>query len=256
MTPVIGVSLKAYLGLAQTREWVAELARGLEKRGTALEIFVLPSYLSVADCRKLLEPYGVGVGAQDVSAYGLGAYTGEVPAEILVEAGVRYAEVGHAERRRLLGEDDEMIAAKAAAAARAGITPIVCIGETRFVGSKAAIEECIKQLHPVLYAVPETSPLIVAYEPVWAIGVERPAPVQHIQDVTRGLKQLIPTRRGTVSIIYGGSAGSGLYSQLDGAVDGLFLGRFAHDIGALQAIIAEVETTSEPRKGARNDRED
>lgn len=247
MNPLVGVSLKAYLGIAETRRWAELLATALEKRPTSVDLFVVPSALSIADCRRLLEPHGVGIGAQDVSAFGPGAYTGEVTAGMLAEAGVRYAEIGHAERRRLFLETDETVATKTVAAVRAGITPLVCIGEPEPVDPSKAIALCIDSVDPALDAAGGNG-LLVAYEPVWAIGAESPAPVEHIRAVGRGLRAHLDSRASSARVLYGGSAGPGLFPQLDGAVDGLFLGRFAHDVDALRSILTEIETTAHRTK--------
>ena len=214
-----GVSLKAYFGVARTRAYLAALAELDE------ELFVLPSFVSLPDARDILNGTRVAYGAQDVCE-GSGAYTGEVTAGQLAELGCTYAEVGHAERRARYWETDELTARKAAAAAHAGLTPIVCISEPR-------------QIDPVLRAV--VGDLIFAYEPVWAIGAARPAPASYINKTAHALRERIGDR---AQLLYGGSAGPGLFPQIAGAVDGLFLGRFAHDIANLKAVLAETSAAA------------
>jgi len=231
-TPVVGVSLKAYFTLARTRSWLRE-AMSVVPDG--VEFFVAPSHLGIADA---LRVFPDGVAAQDVSAYPAGAYTGEVTADELAEAGVRYAEIGHAERRRLFGETDDVVAAKTARALGRGITPVLCVGETTNPadGGPDAAGVAVGQLRSALADAP-AGRVIVAYEPVWAIGAAEPASDDHIRAVAAALRDA--RREEHDAVIYGGSAGPGLLARLGEAVDGIFLGRFAHDVTALRAVIDE-----------------
>ena len=241
---VVGVSLKMYFGHHQAIDWCARVA---ERVGTHpaltsgdVALFVIPSYLGILPALDAFAGTPVLVGAQDVAAHEPGAFTGEVSAAELVEAGVRVAEVGHAERRRLFGETDEIVAAKTAAALRHAITPVLCVGETERLSGTDAAAATIDQLSADLAGAP-AGPVIVAYEPVWAIGAGEPAPVEHIVTVTRAVCDALrdlPGRAGS-AVIYGGSAGPGLLTELGDAVDGLFLGRFAHDVDALAAVLDE-----------------
>lgn len=245
MTPVtVGVSLKAYFGRRAARVWFGEVAAAVSEREAvrsgAVEVFVIPTYLQFDDARDYLAPAGVRVGVQDVSAYEPGAYTGEITAAEVAESGGAFAEIGHAERRRLFGETDEITAAKAAAALRYGVTPVLCIGEPERTDAESAACTAVAQLHADLTAAP-AGRVVVAYEPVWAIGAPEPAPTAHIVTVSRALRAALdadPERAGS-SVIYGGSAGPGLLARLEGAVDGLFLGRFAHDAAAFGRVIDE-----------------
>ncbi|HEX7345247.1 MAG TPA: triose-phosphate isomerase, partial [Candidatus Limnocylindrales bacterium] len=120
---------------------------------------------------------------------------------------------------------------------RNGLRPVLCIGEEERVDPAAASERTIAQLADALDGAP-AGPLIVAYEPVWAIGAPEPAPVEHIRTVARALREAVADRPGTF-VIYGGSAGPGLLTELGDAVDGLFLGRFAHDPVSLETVLDE-----------------
>ncbi|OAZ40688.1 triosephosphate isomerase [Microbacterium sp. AISO3] len=245
MTPMtVGVSLKAYFGRRAARVWFGEVAAAVSEREAvrsgAVEVFVIPTYLQFDDARDYLAPAGVRVGVQDVSAYEPGAYTGEITAAEVAESGGAFAEIGHAERRRLFGETDEITAAKAAAALRHGVTPVLCIGEPERTDAESAARTAVAQLHADLTGAP-AGRVVVAYEPVWAIGAPEPAPTAHIVTVSRALRAALdadPERAGS-SVIYGGSAGPGLLARLEGAVDGLFLGRFAHDAAAFGRVIDE-----------------
>lgn len=236
---VIGVSLKMYMGLGETRRWLAGVA-ALTRRGLppGLDFFVIPDFLSLHEARIALSGTPVALGAQDVFWEDSGAYTGEVSAPMLHEAGCSVVEIGHAERRRLLGETDEMVTCKVAAAVRSKLVPVLCVGEPQQTTSQAAVDFCIRQLESATRIIHADAPLIVAYEPVWAIGASEPASPQFIAEVAHGLQRWIAPRQDT-QLIYGGSAGPGLLGQLGRSVDGLFLGRFAHDITALAGVLRE-----------------
>jgi triosephosphate isomerase len=149
---------------------------------------------------------------------------------------VSLVEIGHAERRRLFHETDEVVAAKCAAASRNGIQPLLCIGERTRGTEREAVSESAAQL-----ASANAPDALVAWEPVWAIGADRPAEPEYIRAVCDGLRESLGGRR----LIYGGSAGPGLLAELHGSVDGLFLGRFAHDVGALADVIDEAAAAAQ-----------
>ncbi|KAB8227404.1 hypothetical protein ETB97_010533 [Aspergillus alliaceus] len=191
------------------------------------------------------------LGAQDCFWEPLGAYTGEVSPVALRSMGVSIVELGHAERRSIFGETDNQTGRKAAAASAHGMVPLVCIGEITAPGPVAseavelAVRECEVQVRAVLNAIPPSAPVIFAYEPVWAIGKPAPAGVDHISAVVKRIKASIGTRPGDVRILYGGSAGPGLWGAggLGKAVDGMFLGRFAHEVDGVRKVVREVEET-------------
>ncbi|WP_166996949.1 triose-phosphate isomerase family protein [Paramicrobacterium fandaimingii] len=249
---LIGVSLKMYFSHARTVEWcraVAQLARTHPAilEGEA-ELFVIPSYLSIPAAREILGDLAA-VGAQDLAAEDVGAYTGEVSGAQLAEFGCRVVEVGHAERRRLFGETPEVVSLKTAAALRNGLTPVLCIGEADKKSPTDAAAECISQLDDALAdarRAQNSGPVIVAYEPFWAIGAPQPASPGYIRPVCASLRDYV---RGLSdfphsTVIYGGSAGPGLLSHVGDDVDGLFLGRFSHDPAAIGTILDEVRTHS------------
>jgi len=147
-------------------------------------------------------------GAQNVSERAAGAFTGEVSAAMIAEFGCRYAIVGHSERRTLYGETDAVVAAKAAAVIAGGLTPIVCVGETLPERDAGATESVVmQQLEAVIGALGAgVSAIVVAYEPVWAIGTGRTATPQQAQDVHRLLhSRLAEAGAADVLVLYGGS---------------------------------------------------
>jgi len=172
-------------------------------------------------------------GAQDVSEHDAGAYTGEVSGAMLKEFGCRFAIVGHSERRSLYGEDDSRVAAKFIAAQRAGLTPILCVGETLEQRERGETENVVgRQLDAVLAAAGSAAlaNAALAYEPVWAIGTGRNATAQQAQDVHAFIRARLAARdRGLaqrVTIVYGGSVKPGnageLFAMRD--VDGGLIG--------------------------------
>lgn len=242
---LLGVSLKMYFGHAQTVSWCREVARMAADhpalRSGRTTLFILPSFPALVPAGQAFNGGPVHLGAQNLHWEDAGPFTGEVSGAQLREAGCRYVEVGHAERRLLFGEDDRAVAAKTAAAMRNGLIPVICIGEEQRLPAEAAAEACTAQLAAALGEVSRQAPIVVAYEPVWAIGSSEPASTGHIRAVCARLKTWLAGTGGFTSsrLIYGGSAGPGLLTRLGPEVDGLFLGRFAHDVGALSGILAE-----------------
>jgi triosephosphate isomerase len=212
-------------------------------RDEHVELAVLPSFLYVSEVTDVFAPSPVAVGGQDLFWSDEGAFTGEVSGSQLRELGCDYVEIGHAERLRILGETATMIAAKTAAAFRNQLTPILCVGEVTRGTPASAAGHCRTQLDAALAEVETDTarPLVVAYEPHWAIGAQEPASTEHVAITCEAIRDHLDSRQGFAGsrVIYGGSAGPGLLTQLDGSVDGLFLGRFAHDPAALEMILTE-----------------
>ena len=252
---VIGVSLKMYLGHAETVAWceaVAAIAREHPATtGGEAELVALPSYLSVPAAVGILDQLAA-VGAQDLAAEDAGAFTGEVSGGQIRELGGAFVEVGHAERRRLFGETDEVVRRKTDAALRSGLVPILCVGEEAHGDPAHAARECVRQLDDALALAREAGHggrIVVAYEPRWAIGAAEPASDAHIRGVCRVLRAHVrglDAHPGS-AVIYGGSAGPGLLTRIGDDVDGLFLGRFAHDPRAVAAILDEVHARAAAR---------
>ncbi|WP_018775465.1 triose-phosphate isomerase family protein [Arthrobacter sp. 131MFCol6.1] len=245
---VIGVSLKMYFGHQRTLDYCREVAAVALAHPAVhsgeIELFVLPALPALPEAARILGLAGAGAGAQDIFWEDEGAYTGEVSGRTVAELGGRYAEVGHAERRRIFGEDDRTIGLKTAAAYRNGLTPVLCIGELQPGSVEEALRHCTADIDAALNRARSLAPAgrtIVAYEPQWAIGAPEPATPEYISAVIAGLDTHLRSLPGQADsrVIYGGSAGPGLISRLDMSVAGLFLGRFAHDPQALKAILDE-----------------
>ncbi|MDQ4115186.1 MAG: triose-phosphate isomerase [Actinomycetota bacterium] len=234
---LVAASTKAYLGAAKTRSWLAGVLAAADRPAVidgSVEVAVLPAAPLLTAALDLSRGTPVNVGAQDVSRFAAGAFTGEVSADLLAELGVRYVEIGHAERVWLLGETPAVVREKVAQATRVGLVPLVCVGEPDHSGPRDAARVCAAQLEAMGVGDLET---VIAYEPVWAIGATEPAPAAYVVEVASRLREHI---RPDTRLLYGGSAGPGTFTGLAGAVDGLFLGRFAHDPQQLHAILDEV----------------
>ncbi|WP_138514840.1 triose-phosphate isomerase [Rhodoferax bucti] len=166
----------------------------------------------------------IAVGAQDVSAHDAGAYTGEMSAGMLRDLGIRYAIVGHSERRQYHGETDAVVALKAQKALSCGVTPIVCVGETLEEREAGKTEEVVKrQLAAVIHTNGHCiSEIVVAYEPVWAIGTGKTATPEQAQEVHAVLRAQLAAatpHADRVHILYGGSMNAANAQQLLGQKD-------------------------------------
>ncbi|MGB3827403.1 MAG: triose-phosphate isomerase family protein [Ornithinimicrobium sp.] len=245
---IIGAGLKMHLGHRQTIDWisgVADLVNGhAGVRSGAVDLFVLPTFPLLRHAVQSLTPLGVHVGAQDLFWEDRGPFTGEVSGTELREIGCSVVEVGHAERRHHLGETEGMVSAKVAAAFRNGLTPVLCVGESSQVDPGDAASDCVLRLHAALSRSRRAGllgPMLVAYEPEWAIGAAAAAGADHIRTVCAQLKTELSRDAALLGsrVIYGGSAGVGLLEQLDGAADGLFLGRSSHDVTTLESVLDE-----------------
>lgn len=235
MRPLIGTNWKMNLTSVQADDWLSTflpLVAGLDDR----DLFVLPPYTALWVARDRLRDSGVAWGAQDVHQADGGAHTGEISASMLADLGCRYVAVGHAERRRDRAETPEVIAAKAAAVLRAGMRPIVCIGETERGAMTETLEFLVNDLGRCLGAIEaaDLSRVVVAYEPQWAMGEGSfPAQPEQVGTVHRALSAWLEERSGraTVPIIYGGSVdvSSAAAMLAEPGVGGLFVGRYALD---------------------------
>ena len=176
-----------------------------------VECAVCVPFPYLAETAARLSGTRLGVGAQDVSEHASGAYTGEVAAPMLADVGCKFVLVGHSERRALFGDTDARVAAKFAAAQKAGLTPILCVGESLAEREASRTEEVVgKQLEAVLSSgAASLGRAVVAYEPVWAIGTGRTATPQQAQAVHAFLRGKVAARDADVAarlrILYGGS---------------------------------------------------
>lgn len=166
----------------------------------------------LGQCQMVLNASGVAWGAQDVSIHESGAYTGEVSGAMLSDFGSRYVIVGHSERRLYHGETDQLVAQKAVSALKAGLTPIVCVGESLSERESGKTADVVaRQIDAILaaIAVQDLEKIVVAYEPVWAIGTGKTATPEMAQEVHAMLRARLAARNPdaavAVQILYGGS---------------------------------------------------
>jgi triosephosphate isomerase len=186
-----------------------QIAAGLSSMSSAPEIVIFPSMVHITAVRAELNGHtGIAVGAQNCSEHLQGAYTGEVSAKMLANLGCSYVLVGHSERRSLYAETDELVAQKFSAAQDAGLTPILCVGETLAERQQQRTIEVVRQQ---IAAVSERVGLanicraVLAYEPVWAIGTGETATPQQAQEVHADIRAQLGPAGGLTTILYGGS---------------------------------------------------
>lgn len=246
-------SFKMYFGYAQAMSWIEDVAAQVEGWGdaarAAVEVAIFPSFTVLAPASSIVRDAGISLGAQDVAPELDGAQTGEVSAAEIAEIGCRYVELGHAERRERFGDTEAIIAKKVRAAVSVGLVPLLCVGEPELGGADNAARVVTDQLRAALVKVRDdrlTTPLVVAYEPVWAIGKRDPASKEHVRVVIGALRAAVSAEPTITdyAVIYGGSVGPESVADLADVVDGVFLGRYAHDTQDFARIAAAIiETT-------------
>lgn len=248
--PFVAGNWKMHLVRREADALCRKLRDGAKALGSVLpEIAVFPSFPLLGTAVEALAASGIGVGGQDLRAEEWGAFTGDVSGRQLVDAGASWVLCGHSERRQLHGETDELVASKAVAAARVGLRPVVCVGESREqrrAGETFAVLD--RQLAP-LDALPG---LLLAYEPVWAIGSGETATPEVAQVAHAHLRRRWGERFGsaalTLRILYGGSVtpenSTGLAAMPD--VDGALVGGASLDPGRFLAIISSFAALARP----------
>lgn len=252
--PLFAGNWKMHTLPAEAARLAAAVREGLEGPAGpvpagAAEVVLCPPFTSLATAAEALAGSGIALGAQDVAWGDFGAFTGEVSAPMLRALGCRYVIVGHSERRRLLGEDDALVQRKLLAALAGGLVPILCVGEDaaqRQEGRTAAVV-----LGQAAYALAGLEPeeaarVVIAYEPVWAIGSGQPATPADAQAVAAAIRRLVerlhgPATAAAVRILYGGSVKpdniGGFMAQPD--IDGALVGGASLDGTAFARLVRE-----------------
>lgn len=220
---------KMHGSLASNKALLEGLCKELP-RLNKVDVSVIPPAVYLAQAATLLSEAGssIALGAQDVSAHSEGAYTGQISAAMLKELGCRYVLAGHSERRALCGEADREIAAKVLAAMSSDLIPILCVGETlaeRKAGQ--ALEVVSRQVQTVAEVLgTKLDTLVVAYEPVWAIGTGLTATPEQAQEVHAHIRKQLGEAGAAMTVLYGGSVRSDnaaeLFAQPD--IDGALVG--------------------------------
>lgn len=228
-----------------SRSSVIALAESVSKGlvASTAEVLLCPSHVHLSDVLGIVGNTAIRLGAQDCTEFDAGAYTGETAADMLTEFGCEYVIVGHSERRQMFGDTDTRVAAKAVAVQKAGMTPILCVGETLEQREAGQVDQIVGQQLDAVYQVAAIDPgnLVVAYEPVWAIGTGRTASPEQAQAVHASIRSRLAQVAGTsgdassgaakdladrTRILYGGSVNAGnageLFAQTD--IDGGLVG--------------------------------
>lgn len=224
---------KMHRTAAEARALAGEVRSAAEALADRVDVAIAPPFTALAATAEALAGSRIGLGAQNLHWEAQGAFTGEVSAAMLVEAGCRYVLCGHSERRQFFGDTDDWVQKKTRAALAAGLHPIVCVGETlpeREAGK--TLEVVGRQVRAALSGLTaaQVAALTVAYEPVWAIGTGKTASSAQAQEVHAAIRailaELAPPAAASVRILYGGSVkpdnAAELMSQPD--VDGALVG--------------------------------
>jgi triosephosphate isomerase len=226
---LIAGNWKMYKGQAETAQFCVDLKRRLADL-EGVDVAICPPFTSLAVAVQVLAGTDIAVAAQNVHWEPEGAFTGEISAPMLRELGVYGAIVGHSERRQLFGETDENVAKRARAALDAGLSVIACVGETEEERERGETEDVLRRQVSVLQAEDN---LVVAYEPVWAIGSGKTATPEIAQEAHAFIKGLLD-----VPVLYGGSVKPENAEELLGqaAVDGALVGGASLDVESFAAI--------------------
>jgi triosephosphate isomerase len=248
--PLIAGNWKMNLDHLQAIALVQKLAWTLKDASydpKTVEVAVFPPFTDLRSVQTLVdaERFGLAIGAQDLSPNDAGAYTGDVSGAFLKALACSYVIVGHSERRQGHGETDEVVRAKTAAAVRHGLVPVVCVGETEEELEQHGTSAVpVRQTLAALAGLPAGTPVVVAYEPVWAIGTGKIATPDTAQEVGAAIRGAVAEALGAdgaaaTRILYGGSVKSGniagFMRQPD--VDGALVGGASLDPGEFAGIV-------------------
>jgi triosephosphate isomerase len=250
-TPLIAGNWKMNLNHLEAIALVQKLAFALpEKYYDRVEVAVLPPFTDIRSVQTLIDGDRLKMvhGAQDLSPHDAGAYTGDVSGAMLAKLGCRYVVVGHSERREIHGDDDAVVNAKVHAAVRHGLVPILCVGEGLAVREEGRhVEHTTAQLGAALEKVSSqhAQPLVIAYEPVWAIGTGRVASAADAQEVCGAIRRAVAAKYGGtiasgVRVLYGGSVKAKNVGEIVGQpdVDGALVGGASLDADEFAQLCA------------------
>ncbi|MBC7342315.1 MAG: triose-phosphate isomerase [Clostridia bacterium] len=247
--PLIAGNWKMHNTINEARALLTALLP--QVRGSRCQVVVCPPFTCLAAVAELCAGSEVGVGAQDVFWEEKGAFTGEISPPMLKEAGCSHVIIGHSERRQYFGETDLNVNRKAKAALQHGLVPIICVGETLEEREAGVTKEiCRRQLEGALQGVTaaQAEAVVVAYEPVWAIGTGRSASAADAQEVIAYIRELLSGRFGKqvaakVRILYGGSVKPENTAELMAKpdIDGALVGGASLDASSFASIIKLAE---------------
>lgn len=243
---------KMAMTIGESRDFVARFSAEAANLLPRVEVVLCPPCTALYAVAQAIDGQRIGLGAQNVSAQEEGAYTGEASAHLLADVGCRWVLLGHWEVRRHLGDDDALVNRKAHRALAAGLRPILSVGEAR-ERRAAATGDLERQLATLLAGCTagQVGGMVLLYEPEWTIGVERPAPLEHVATGCRAIREWLRASygaeaAGAVRIIYGGSVSPEYAADLLHApdVDGLGASRRGRDVETwteIVRLIAEVK---------------
>lgn len=244
----IGTSWKMNKTLAEGLDFARALAAADTGRDPRIQRFVVPPFTSVREVKAALAESSVKVGAQNMHWSDAGAWTGEVSAPMLVDCGLDLVELGHSERRAHFGETDETVGLKVAAAQRHGLIPLICVGETLAEREAGRAKDVLAaQVQGALEKATTATPVLLAYEPVWAIGENGVPATSDYADARQA--EIIAVAGETlgqrVPCLYGGSVNPDNCEELIRCphVDGLFIGRSAWDVTGYLDILERCAAT-------------
>ena len=247
---IIAGNWKMYKTVSEAVSFVEELKRAEDADGNAVEIVLCPPFTALYPLAQALKGASIGLGAQNMHWEAEGAFTGEISPKMLKEAGCSHVIIGHSERRQFFGETDEKVNNKVKAALAVGLAPILCVGELLTEREAGLTEKVIKtQTEAGLAGLTgeQVSGLVIAYEPVWAIGTGRTASDDDAQQVNAYIRGLVGSLYGKtiadqVRIQYGGSVkpdnAAGLLGMPD--IDGALVGGASLDVKNFCGIIKAI----------------
>ena len=244
----IGTSWKMNKTLAEARTFAEGLAGADIVNDPRLQCFVIPPFTSIREVKSMLRDSAVKVGAQNMHWAEAGAWTGEISPLMLVDCGMDVVELGHSERREFFGETDETVGLKVEASVRHGMIPLICIGETLADRESGRADEVlaaeVRGALGKLSPEQKAAPILLAYEPVWAIGENGiPAKADYADarhaEIIKVAEDMLGRR---VPCLYGGSVNPGNCAELAACahIDGLFIGRSAWNVSGYLDILARV----------------
>ncbi|RUL99649.1 triose-phosphate isomerase [Rhizobium chutanense] len=257
----VGTSFKMNKTLEEALAFARRLADADREGDIRVQRFVIPSFTAVREVKRLLAETSVKVGAQNMHWEDAGAWTGEISPLMLKDCRLDLVELGHSERREHFGETDETVGLKVSAAIRHGLTPLICIGETLRERQEGQADAVLRrQVEAALRGVDieaDEAPILLAYEPVWAIGVNGiPATADYASERHGRIAEVAKAILGRpLPVLYGGSVNPGNCEELIAQphVDGLFVGRSAWSVDGYLDILRRVSAAidrSSPRQTA------
>ncbi len=246
--PLIAANWKMNKTIGEARTFCDELLPDVEHRGEeAAEVVICPPYLALPLVAQLCAGTGVGVAGQNMYFEEAGAFTGEISAAMLLDAGATGVVLGHSERRQFFGETDEALARKVPVALDAGLLPILCVGESDDERERDDTDQVLRrQVEAALSRVPDKrlADVVIAYEPIWAIGTGKTATAEQANDACGFIRSLVAARDAGAGerarIQYGGSVKPANAEELLGQseIDGALVGGAALDPEDFAAIVA------------------